>query len=84
VTFQGLASPFGLFGGVDSEHDLGHLLLAGGIGVEETKICDEVLLVVFGYLVGPGYLVGYNRINLGFAAHWRPPPLERSCLSYSC
>ncbi len=80
MTFQGLASALWFLGGVDAEHDARHLLLTGplGIGVEKANIRDEVLFVVFRHLIGLGNLVGYDRIHLGFAAHWRPPPLERS------
>ena len=86
VTFQGLVSPFRLFSGVNAEYNASHFFLAGplGIGVEEAKVGDEVLFVLFGDLIGPGNLVGDNRVHFGFAAHRRPPPFERSFLLYSC
>jgi len=69
MTLQGLVGPFRLFGGVDAEYDAGHLFLAGplGIGVEETKIRDEMLFVVLGDLIRPGNLVGYDRVHLGLS-----------------
>ena len=38
-----------------------------GIGVEETKIRDEMLFVVLGDLIRPGNLVGYDRVHLGLS-----------------
>jgi hypothetical protein len=65
MTLPGAPRPIGLTGRIDVQHDAGHFgpIRTFGVGIKQTQIRDEVVVVIVGQTVGRGGLVGNRGIE---------------------